>query len=74
MTVIDQKIADLARAIEKLPQAAQADVLAELEARIDGLTIPQMTDAQRAIVSSRMSAARDYTSPGEVDALLRRLT
>ena len=74
MTVIDQKIADLARAIEKLPQAAQADVLAELEARIDGLTIPQMTDAQRAIVSSRMSAPRDYTSPGEVDALLRRLT
>ena len=54
------------------PQDAQADVVAEIEARVDDLLRPQMTDGQRSIVTARLTEPREYVSLAEVSALLRR--
>lgn len=72
MTIVDQKLAELALKISGLPEAAQVDILNEISVRLDTLACPQMSIAQRAIVSDRMSKPREYASEVEVAALLRR--
>ena len=62
----------LALTLNGLPANAQADVLAEIENRVDNLTRPQMTEDQRAIVRQRLAEPRRYANSEDVVALLRR--
>lgn len=62
----------LAATLSDLPEDAQADVLAEIEAKMDGLAQSHLTDAQRQLVTNRMAGPRRYASPAEVSALLDR--
>jgi Mg/Co/Ni transporter MgtE len=71
-TAVTTQLAKLADALETLPEDAQAEVLAEIEARVDSLTQSRLTDEQRAIVRERLAAPREYASTVEVAALLRR--
>lgn len=74
MTImIDQRLSRLAKALEQLPEAAQADVLAEIEAHVASLTEGRMTDAQRAIVMERLSAPRVCADRQEVEALFKAM-
>jgi hypothetical protein len=69
MTEIDHQLARLAKAIELLPAEAQADVLAEIEARVDSLSEGRMTDAQRAIVLERSAGPMAIARREDVQAL-----
>ena len=71
-TSVTQKLADLVDTIEALPSEAQADVLAEIENRIEHLKRSALTDEQRAIVRERLAAPRQYARREDVLALLRR--
>ena len=73
MTImIDQKLAKLAKALGKLPDDAVADVLGEIEARVESLAHGRMTGEQRDLVRARMDAAREYASAEDVAAVLDR--
>ncbi len=71
-STVTQKLADLVDTIEALPAQAQADVLAEIESRIESLKQSSLTDEQRAVVKARLAAPRQYAGRDDVLALLRR--
>ena len=71
-STVTQKLADLVDTIEALPAQAQADVLAEIESRIESLKQSSLTDEQRAVVKARLAAHRQYAGRDDVLALLRR--
>jgi Mg/Co/Ni transporter MgtE len=71
-TTVPHELAELADTLRKLPEDARADVLAEIEAKVQNLRRSLMTDAQRAVVKQRLAERRVYASPAEVSALLRR--
>lgn len=62
----------LAVRLRDLPEDAQTEVLAEIEAKMDDLAQSKMTEEQRDLVLRRIAAPRDYASPAEVAALLDR--
>ena len=69
---VDRTLRRLSTAVQRRPEDAQADVIAEIEARVDDFLRPQMTDGQSAIVTMRLARPRDYASSAEVDGMLQR--
>ena len=69
---ITQSLERLAHTLSRLPVETQADVLAELERRVDSLAQSQMSDAQRAVVVQRLAEPRSYAGAAAVAALLQR--
>ena len=84
MTNIAQTIDRLARALEALPVQTQADILADLETRVEqlrwhfGQTNEQesrrspLPEEQRRVVVERLALPREYAPQTEVTALLQR--
>ena len=66
------QLAELADTLRSLPEAACADVLAEIEAKVQNLNHSRMSQDQRAVVKQRLSQPRKYVSAAEVETLLRR--
>jgi Mg/Co/Ni transporter MgtE len=71
-TTMPHELSELAETLQKLPEEARADVLAEIEAKVQRLRHSLLTDAQRAIVKQRLAEPRVYASADDITALLRR--
>jgi hypothetical protein len=71
-TTMPHELSELAETLQKLPEEARAEVLAEIEAKVQNLRRSLLTGAQRAIVKQRLTDPRIYASPDEVTTLLRR--
>ncbi len=66
------RLADLAVAVQALPEDVQHLLVREIEERLSDISVPQMTGAQRLEVKRRMAQPRQYVSDVEVRAILRR--
>jgi hypothetical protein len=71
-STVTQTLERLAQTLNDLPEETQADVLAELESRVESLARSQMTGAQRDLVKRRLAEPREYADPQDVEAVLRR--
>jgi Fic family protein len=71
-STVTQTLERLAQTLNDLPEDAQADVLAELESRVESLTKSQLTKPQRDLVKRRLAEPREYADAEDVEALLRR--
>ena len=71
-TTLSLELVELAETLDTLSEAARADVLAEIEAKVQNLRHSLLDDAQRALVIQRLNEPRVSSSADEVTALLRR--
>jgi len=68
----DDKLRDVVKAIEALPEDARDALVSELEERLSILATPHMTDEQRAEVKRRLAFPRRHVPDEDVRAILRR--
>jgi hypothetical protein len=68
---LPRELSDLADTLRDLPDQARADILAEIETKVQSLRSSQLNDAQRAIVNQRLAEPRVYVGADDVTAPLR---
>jgi hypothetical protein len=69
---VAEKLSDLVKAVQELPDEMQEALVEEFSERVSHVGRPRLTNAQLAEVKRRLALPRRYATDDEVQSILQR--
>jgi hypothetical protein len=69
---VAEKLSDLVKAVQQLPDEMQEALIEEFSERVSDERQPRLTDAQLAEVKRRLASPRRFATDEEVQSILQR--